>query len=116
MQIQLRSTIQALFSTWMSRNVNKSRKKPDLSSFPLSDYVKKLGPLVKQRYLEKISVTGIDPVLIQVKHFVADCLPPMECTDLLFYVVLETSFYTLSEALQLIIRWCLDSLLAFKVT
>ena len=27
------------------------------------------------------------------KHFEADCLPPVESTDLLFYLVLETSFY-----------------------
>ena len=48
----------------------------------------------KQRYLEKISVIGIDPVLIEGKHFEADCLPPVESTDLLFFLVLETSFYT----------------------
>ncbi|XP_078349685.1 uncharacterized protein LOC144634562 [Oculina patagonica] len=72
----------------------KSAKKPDLSSFPLSDYAKKLEPHVKQRYLDKISVIGIDPVLIEGKHFEADCLPPVESTDLLFYLVLETSFYT----------------------
>ena len=72
----------------------KSEKKPDLSSLPLSDYAKKLEPLVKQRYLEKISVIGIDPVLIEGKHFEADCLPPVESTDLLFFLVLETSFYT----------------------
>ena len=87
-----------------------------ISSSPLSVYAKKLEPLVKQRNLEIISVIGIDPVRIEGKHFEADCLPPMESTDLLFYVVLETSFYTLSEALQLKIRWCLHSLLAFKDT
>jgi len=74
----------------MPRNVIEWRKKSDLSSFPLSDYTKKLKP----RYLEKISVIGIDPVLIEGKHFQADCLPPVESTDLLFYLVLETSFYT----------------------
>jgi len=74
----------------MPRNVIERRKKSDLSSFPLSDYTKKLKP----RYLEKISVIGIDPVLIEGKHFQADCLPPVESTDLLFYLVLETSFYT----------------------
>ena len=72
----------------------KSEKKPDLSSLPLSDYAKKLEPLVKQCYLEKISVIGIDPVLIEGKHFEADCLPPVESTDLLFFLDLETSFYT----------------------
>jgi len=70
----------------------KSEKKPDLSSFPLSDYAKKLKP----HYLEKISVIGMFSfdMLIKGKHFQADCLPPVESTDLLFYLVLETSFYT----------------------
>ena len=61
---------------------------------PLSEYAKKLEPRVRQRYLEKISAIGIDPVLIQSKNFQPDCLPPVESTDLLFYLVLETSFYT----------------------
>ena len=61
---------------------------------PLSEYAKKLEPRVKQRYLEKISAIGIDPVLIESKNFQPDCLPPVESTDLLFYLVLETSFYT----------------------
>jgi len=96
----------------MPRNVTENRKKPDLSSFPLSDYAKKLKP----RYLEKISVTGIDPVLIEGKHFQADCLPPVKSTDLLFYIqlfwrqaFLHSSSLRFSEALKLIIRWCLDS-------
>ena len=99
----------------------KSEKEPDLISFPLSNYAKKLKPLVKQCYLEKISVTGIDPMLIEGKHFEAECLPPVESTGLLFCFALETSSLhgsslRLSEALKLIIRWCLDSLLAFKAT
>ena len=78
----------------VSKCEQKSDEKPDLSCLPISDYAKKLEPLVKQRYLEKISAVGIDPVLIEGKHFEADCLPPVESTDLLFYLVLETSFYT----------------------
>lgn len=67
---------------------------PDESSFiPLSEYAKKLELRVKQRYMEKISAIGIDPVLIESKNFEPDCLPPVQCTDLLFYLVLETSFY-----------------------
>ena len=49
---------------------------------------------VKQRYLDKISVIGIHPVVIEGRNFESDCLPPVESTDLLFYLVLETSFYT----------------------
>ncbi|XP_022805552.1 uncharacterized protein LOC111342709 [Stylophora pistillata] len=61
---------------------------------PLSEYATKLEPRVRQRYLENISAIGIDPVLNQSKNFQPDCLPPVESTDLLFYLVLETSFYT----------------------
>ena len=35
---------------------------------PLSEYAKKLEPRVRQRYLEKISAIGIDPVLIARFH------------------------------------------------
>lgn len=63
-------------------------------SIPLSDYANKLDEKVKKRYLEKISKIGIDPVLIEGKNFEPDCLPPVESTDLLFYLVLETSYYT----------------------
>ena len=78
----------------ISKCKQKSDEKPDLSRLPISSYAKKLGTLVKQRYFNKISAIGIDPVLIEGKHFEADCLPPVESTDLLFYLVLETSFYT----------------------
>ena len=68
---------------------------PDVGTHPpLSEYAKKLEPRVRQRYLEKISAIGIDPVLIESKNFQPDCLRPVESTDLLFYLVLETSFYT----------------------
>ena len=66
----------------------------NLSSIPLSEYAKKLETRVKRRNLEKISSIGIDPVLVDSKLFQPDCLPPVESTDLLFYLVLETSFYT----------------------
>jgi hypothetical protein len=33
-------------------------------------------------------------MLIEGKYFQPDCLPPVESTDLLFYLVLETSYYT----------------------
>ena len=56
---------------------------------PLSEYAKKLEPRVRQCYLEKISAVGIDPVLIEIKNF-----NQTASTDLLSYLVLETSFYT----------------------
>lgn len=66
----------------------KSGENPDvILSFPISEYAKKLEPWIKQRYLEKLSAIGIDPVMIEGKHFEPDCLPPVESTDLLFYGV-----------------------------
>ena len=66
----------------------------DVIPVPISDYAKKLDIKVRERYLQKISTIGIDPVLIEGKSFEPDCLPPVESTDLLCYLVLETSFYT----------------------
>ena len=66
------------------------RANPDVGiDAPLSEYAKKLEPRVRQRYLEKISAVGIDPVLIEIKNF-----NQTASRDLLFYRVLETSFYT----------------------
>ena len=39
------------------------------SSIPLSEYASKLEEHVKQRYLQKISSIGVDPALIEGKHF-----------------------------------------------
>ena len=36
----------------------------------------------------------MDPVSITDEQFNSECLPPIEATDLLSYLVLETSFYT----------------------
>ena len=59
-------------------------------SFPISENAKKLDLPIRDRYLQKI----FDTVLIEGKHFQPDCLPPVESTDILCYLVLETSFYT----------------------
>ena len=66
----------------------------NIFSIPISDYAKKLDVKVRERYLKKISTIGINPVLINRKRFEPDCLPPVEETDLLCHLVLETSFYT----------------------
>ena len=60
----------------------------------LSEYARALDKQVKRRYLEKISVVGVDPVSIPSEQFDPECLPHIEATDLLGYLVLETSFYT----------------------
>jgi len=59
------------------------------SKFPvLSEYCKKLDDHVK------IAEVGADSVTIPDEQFNFECLPPIEATDLLSYLVLETSFYT----------------------
>ena len=63
----------------------------------LSDYVKGLGTRVKERYLAKIPVNGVDPASIPKEQFNGECLPPIEVSDLLGYLVLETSHYTRKE-------------------
>ena len=61
---------------------------------PLSAYAKNLPDHVLRRYKEKISVVGIDPFLIAQKQLDKECLPPIESTDLVSFLVLETSFYS----------------------
>lgn len=60
----------------------------------LSEYAKKLEAHVKRRYLQKISVIGVDPSIMPIEQFDPECLPPIEVSDLLGYLVLETSYYT----------------------
>ena len=64
----------------------------------LSEYAKALDKQVKRRYLEKISVVGVDPVSIPSGQFDPKCLPQIELTDLLGYPVLEK---TAVQGLQL---------------
>ena len=60
----------------------------------LSEYAKALDKQIKRRCLKKISLVGVDPVSIPSEQFDPECLPHIEATDLLGYLVLETSFYT----------------------
>ena len=41
-----------------------------------------------------IIIITITFMIIESKNFQPDCLPPVESTDLLFYLVLEMSLYT----------------------
>ena len=59
----------------------------------LSRYADSLENRTKRRYIEKISVIGIDPSVIPQQKYILECLPPVEACDLLSYLVLETSFY-----------------------
>ena len=65
-----------------SESENKSVKMLKLRLLYLFDYAKKLDQRVKKHYEDKIAAFGIDPVLLEVKHFELDCLPPLEATDL----------------------------------
>ena len=60
----------------------------------LSECAKQLDFHVRTRYLQKISVLGIDPVLIPEEKPEPECLPPVEAADLLSFLVLETSYHT----------------------
>ena len=56
--------------------------------------MKRLESHVKQKYLEKISLVGINPTTLIDAKLDPQCLPPIEATDLLFYLVIDTSYYT----------------------
>ena len=58
----------------------------------MSDYAKKLEHHFRQRYFDKISVIGIDPVLIPGKNLDPECLPPVQAANL--YLLLDTSYHT----------------------
>ena len=60
----------------------------------LSEYAKALEGRVNERYLQKISAIGVDPASIPTNQFSPECFPPVEISDLLSYLVLETSYYT----------------------
>ena len=60
----------------------------------MSEYAKSLESLVRKRYIEKISVIGMDPLFIPEEKLSTKCLSPVEAADLVSYLVLEMSFYT----------------------
>ena len=74
---------------------NRSRKERDEKSLErapencnlLSEYAKQLDLYVRKRYLQKISVIGIDLVLIPEEKLEPECLPPVEAADLLSFLV-----------------------------
>ena len=60
----------------------------------LSKHATSLESHVKKRYLKKIEKIGVDPLTVTSEEFDAECLPPVEPSDLFSYLVLTTSFYT----------------------
>lgn len=72
----------------------------------LSNYASKLPAEAKERYLEKISVIqNIDPFLLQLRKRPQELLqaakqthhPPVDGTDLVCYLVLQTSYVTFKQ-------------------
>ena len=81
----------------MDISKNKNENSTDEASkciAVLSEYAKALEGRINERYLQKISAIGVDPASIQTDQFSPECLPPVEVSDLLSYLVLETSYYT----------------------
>ena len=83
-----------------SKTVNfEEQDQEDSTLVPLlSEYSKKLESRVKRRYIEKKSVIGIDPATLWHAKLDPDCLPPIEATDLLSYLILDTSYYTAQQS------------------
>ncbi len=61
-----------------------------IHEFPLSKYAKKLDSIVRKRYIEKISIIGMDPLLIPEEQLSTESFPPVEAADLVSFLVLET--------------------------
>ena len=91
----------AMSSVFMSDSgEKKDETKPkvlDKPSIVLSEYGERLENHVKCRYLDKIAVIGVDPASLFNSQLDPECLPPVEAGDLVSYLVLETSFYTLQQ-------------------
>ena len=84
------------------------------SKLTLSAYANSLESSIKKRYVEKISVIGMDPLLVPLQKYTPECRPPVEACAILSYLVLETSFYTrISEAFLPTIKWFLVLLQVF---
>lgn len=76
----------------------EEKDEEDSTPFPLlSEYSKKLDSRVKRRYIEKISVICTDPATLWHAKLDPECLAPIEASDLLSYLVLDTSYYTAQQ-------------------
>ena len=51
----------------------------------LSYYAKNRESHIRERYLNKIFVVGVDPAAIPSEQLSSECLPPIEVSDLLSY-------------------------------
>ena len=60
----------------------------------LSSYAKNLGRHVRKPYLKKISMIGVDTAATPSAQFSSQWLSPIDASDLLSYLVLETRYCT----------------------
>ena len=63
----------------------------------LSDYAKKLDLTSKKRYLDKITLIGVDPFALTSAQLCDAVVPSVEAADLVNYLVLSTSHYTTAQ-------------------
>lgn len=64
----------------------------------LSSYCQKLPPDAKSRYLEKIQlISGLDPFCPFSLEKKSSILPPVDASDIVSYLVLQTSFVTAKQ-------------------
>ena len=84
-----------------SDNQEKKSQTSEISkgncSIVLSEYAKNLQGHVYFRYLQKIGVIGVDPACLTGEKLDPECLPLIESTDVLTFLVLETSYYTMEQ-------------------
>ena len=64
----------------------------------LSSYAEGLPPDAKERYIDNISIiNGTDPLLDRLFGEEVDVTPPVDASDLVSYLVLQTSFVTAKQ-------------------
>ena len=74
----------------------------DNVTIPMSEYAKRLEVAVRKRYLDKISVIGIDPVLIDGKRFEPDYLPPVLSPQISFAFWFLKQVITQTSSLEIL--------------
>ena len=63
----------------------------------LSSYTETLAGSAKDRYKEKISLVGTWDQFLGPQEESTDCVPPVEASDLVAYLVLQISFLTAKQ-------------------
>ena len=74
--------------------LTKSKEKSS-NQESLSEYAERIESNAKKKYIENISEAGIDPLLVPQQKFLKidpECLLPEETSNLLAYLILETSY------------------------